>query len=133
MPTDKLSHVFGRRKKGAYNRLLKDYMNIKAEVQTALMKDIENHLKNSEGIFKYNQALAITKKKRMIDLAVKEAKLVLDTVFNSYKAEVMRIANDLNGEIQEDGNILFPDGSVSHYPKAMFIPEEHRFQVEINE
>ena len=124
----KLAHLFAHRRQGCQKRFEKVYLKVKDEVQTAWLADLSRMEQEFEGHFKSNQALAQTKLTREKQLAESTAKQVIKTVFDEWRAEVNRIVTELNGYPQNDGNILFPDGSTARMPKGLFITKEQQLQ-----
>lgn len=120
----KIAHLFAHRKTGCQKRFEKVYADLKAEVQTAWLIDLQRLEQEFGTISKSNQALAGTKMKRAKQMAAQTAKQTIKTVFDEWRGEINRIVSDLGGYPQEDGNILFPDGSVARMPKGLFIPQE---------
>ena len=122
----KTSHVFGRRRLGAQQRFTKEYLQIKDEILVSWCKDLEVMEQQFKLHMKSNQALAHTAMDRKKHLAEETAKQVIATVFDSWRAEINRIISQLNGYPQDDGMILFPDGSTARMPKGLFIPKEQQ-------
>lgn len=126
----KTAHLFAHRKQGVQHRFEKAYVALADKVRTAFTADllrIEQEIKNTG---KYNQALASTKKDRLMEMAEKQAREVMSTVFADWRKELDRIVNDLSGYPQEDGNVLFPDGSVAKMPRGLYIPPEQLLKFE---
>lgn len=120
----KTAHLFAHRKQGAQARFQKSYAALAEKVRTAFTSDlikIEQEIKN---VGKYNQALAGTKKERLMEMAEKQAREVMATIFADWRKEIDRLIDDLSGYPQEDGNIVFPDGSIAKKPKGLYIPPE---------
>lgn len=122
---DKVAHLFAHRKQGVQKRFEKEYIDLASKLRTAWTADllrIEQELKNTS---KYNQALAQTKAERIKQQAERTCKETLSTVFKEWRAEIDRIIADLGGYPQQDGNILFNDGSIARMPKGLWISPEH--------
>ena len=127
---EKTAHLFAHRKQGVQKRFEKVYMDLKDKVQSAWASDLLKMEAEFKLISKSNQALASTKIERTKKMAEQTAKSTLRTVFNEWRAEINRIISDLNGYPQEDGNILFPDGSVARMPKGLYVAPEHQLRFE---
>jgi hypothetical protein len=120
----KVAHLFAHRKQGAQKRFEKEYLDLAEKVKSAWLADllkIEEEMKHTG---QYNQALAKTKTTRIKEQAEKTARETLATVFKEWRAEISRIVSDLGGYPQEDGNVLFPDGSIARMPKGLWIPQD---------
>ena len=126
----KIAHLFAHRKTGAQKRFEKLYESLKETVSTAWLTDLESREQDMGTLFKSNQALAATKKARLNDIAAQTARETMRTVFTQWREEINRIVVDLGGHPQEDGNILFPDGSIARMPKGLFIPKEKQLSFE---
>ena len=122
------SQLFAHRKDGAQKRFARVWIDLKEQVQTAWLTDLEEREKELSTLFKSNQALTGIKRKRLNDMAAQTAKATLQTVFDEWRIEINRILVDLRGYPQEDGNVLFPDGSQARIPKTLFIPLEHHIK-----
>jgi hypothetical protein len=121
---EKTAHLFAHRKTGTQKRFEKVYSDLKEKVQTSWLSDLAKMEQEFGLTAKSNQALAATKMERSKSQAAEMAKKTMRTVFEEWRAEINRILIDLRGHPQEDGNILFPDGSVARMPKGLFIPKE---------
>ena len=126
----KQAHLFAHRKQGAQVRFQKLFIEMKEKVEVALTVDAIAATKMCDGISKWNAALAKTKKEMMLESAQKEAKSMLRNIQDQWRAEIQRITSDLQGYPQEDGNILFPDGSIAKMPKGLYIPVEQQLKFE---
>ena len=125
---EKTAHLFAHRKAGTQKRFEKVYKDLKDKVQTAWLTDLEKIESEHRHLFKFNQALAATKTDRSKQQAAQIAKSTMRTVFDEWRAEIDRIVVELGGHPQEDGNVLFPDGSVARMPKGLFIAAEHQLR-----
>lgn len=123
---EKTSHLFAHRKTGTQKRFEKVYAELKEKVQTSWLSDLSRMEQEHNLTAKSNQALAHTKMERSKSQAAEMAKKTMRTVFEEWRAEINRIVVDLGGHPQEDGNVLFPDGSVAKMPKGLFIPKEQQ-------
>lgn len=120
----KISHLFAYRKKGVQKRFEKVYADLKDKVQVAWLQDLEKMELEGRSIMKSNQALAKTKMDYSKATAAAAARATMNMVFNDWRTEIDRVISVLNGYPQEDGNILFPDGSTAVMPKGLYIPKE---------
>ena len=120
----KLSQLFAHRKAGAQQRFEKVYADLKSKIEVAWLVDLQHMEREFVSIAKSNQALASTKINRKKELAEKTVKETLGTVFEEWRQELDRIITDLKGYPQENGNVLFPDGSIAKMPKGLYIPKD---------
>ena len=120
----KLAHLFGHRKRGCQARFHKEYLELCKEVMSSWMADRITLHTEVEKIAKSNQALAQTMFQRKRTLAEETGKNILRTVFTRWKDELNRIVVELGGHSQDDGNVLFPDGSVAKLPRGLYIEPE---------
>lgn len=121
---EKTAHLFAHRKTGAQRRFEGVYKALREKVQAAWMADLLKIEAECQIISKSNGALAQTKLARAKSMAEQTAKETMRTVFDEWRTELNRIVADLNGYPQEDGMVLFPDGSTAKMPKGLFIPKE---------
>ena len=126
----KTAHLFAHRKTGAQKRFEKVYSDLAERVKLSWTADLSRMEQEFSFMSKSNQALAATKKERNMSMAEDQIKKIMRTVFEEWRAEVNRIVSDLSGYPQEDGNVLFPDGSVARMPKGLFIPKENQLSFE---
>ena len=126
----KLAHLFAHRKDGAQRRFRKEYIDQRDRVQIAWMADLATMEANASKMFKSNQALAQNRLDRQHELMNEEARNTLRIVFTRFRAEIERIAVELGGHPQDDGNIVFPDASVARMPKGLYIPPEEQLRFE---
>lgn len=121
----KLAHLFGHRKRGCQARFHKEYLELVKEVMTSWMADRATLHAEVEKIARSNQALAGTMFQRKRMLAEETGKTILRTVFNRWRDELNRIVGELGGHPQEDGNVVFPDGSIAKMPRGLYIEPEY--------
>jgi hypothetical protein len=126
---DKLSHIFGRKKNGAMKRFIKEYESVRNDIVTAQTADSLARKIEIEVLMKSNQALAHMKVARAQAMAHEAANAMFNEVFSRYRAELNRIMIILGGYPQEDGNVVFPDGSVAKMPKGLYVPAELRYNL----
>ncbi len=126
---DKVSQRFAHMKAGCQKRFQRKYSEVAGEVRTAWALDNETRLAEFAKIAKFNVALAETKQKRMTDMAKSAARDIINTVFSEWRAEMDRIVTVLHGHPQDDGNILFPDGTTGRMPKGLWIDPSERLQL----
>lgn len=126
----KLSHQFAHRRKGAQYRFLKEYIELRDQVQTAWLADLANMEARARSTMSSNQALAKTRLSREIENAREQARSTVRMVFDRYRQELERIAGELGGHPQEDGNVVFPDGSTATMSRSLFIPKEEMLTLE---
>ena len=126
----KLAHLFGHRKRGCQARFHKEYLELAKDVTTAWIADRSSLIAEVDAIAKSNQALAKTLFNRKCEIAKEAGQTILRTVFNRWKDELTRIVAELGGHPQEDGNVLFPDGSVAKMPRGLFIEPEYMVKFE---
>lgn len=122
---EKIAHKFAHRKRGAQSRFHRKYLELAKEVTTAWTADLLRMEEAARMTSKSNQALASTRLNREKEMAKTQAMETMRTVFAEYKAEIKRIADELGGYPQEDGNVVFPDASIAKMPKGLFIEPEH--------
>lgn len=126
----KLAHQFAHRKTGAQHRFTKEYIELAGKVQSAWLADIANMEEAAKKLRSSNQALAKTRLARQVEEVTTEARAEVRTVFQRYRAEIDRIASELGGHPQEDGVVLFPDGSTARMPRNLFIPADQLMKLE---
>ena len=126
----KLAHLFGHRKRGCQARFHKEYLELAKEVTTAWIADRSSLIAEVDAIAKSNLALAKTLFNRKCEIAKEAGQTILRTVFNRWKDELTRIVAELGGHPQEDGNVVFPDGSVAKMPRGLFIEPEYMVKFE---
>jgi hypothetical protein len=120
----KTAHLFAHRKQGVQKRFEKMYADLALKVKIAWTADLMHIETEMKTVGKYNQALQATKTDRIKEQAERTARETLSTVFKEWRVEINRVVDELQGYPQEDGNILFPDGSVARMPKGLWIPQE---------
>ena len=125
----KTSQLFAHRKQGAQQRFEKVYLDLKDKICVAWLKDLESMETEFHNISKNNQALATTKITRTKELAEQTIRETISTVFDEWRVEIARIISELGGYPQEDGNVLFPDGSIAKIPKGLYISPENKLQL----
>lgn len=121
---------FGYMKEGCKYRFQHAYAKQKEEVQTAWLADLEAKEKEFQTTARSNQALAKTKLEHSRKQAEKLARKVMNMVFQEWREEMHRIVNKLDGWIQEDGLVIFPDKSSAKMPKGLYIPEDQQLRLE---
>lgn len=127
---EKLSHRFANMKQGAQRRFEAEYKRLKTEVEIAWAADAERALAEFKATQRSNNALAELKRKRTAGLAAQATRDLMKTVFTQWRIEIDRIISTLGGWKQDDGNVLFPDGSVGKNPKGLYIPKEDKLSFE---
>ena len=127
---NKLAHLFGHRKRGCQARFHKEYLEVAKEVTTAWLADRGTLVNEVDAIAKSNQALAKTLFNRKAAIAEEAGKSILRTVFNRWKDELNRIVVELGGHPQDDGNVVFPDGSIAKMPRGLYIEPEYMVKFE---
>lgn len=127
----KLSQVFAHRKQGAQRKFEREYLVWKDKVQTAWLAELVQKEMQFKEIAKGNVALATTKLERDKQAAMKIAKSVMNNIFREWRVEIDRIISELGGYPQEDGMILFPDGSTARKPKGLWIAPDQQLRFNI--
>lgn len=119
-----IAQHFGYCKMGAQHRFAREHEELSNEILTARIADslaIEVELRETS---KWNSALAKTKARRVELLADEQVKQLLNTVYQRFRAEIERLVTKFGGHPQEDGMVLFPDGSTAKMPKGLYISPE---------
>lgn len=126
----KTAHLFAHRKTGVQKRFEKVYKQLAEEVQNSWLADLMKLEEEFKLTSKSNVALAGTLLKRKKTQASDQARKTMRTVYEEWRVEINRIVVSLGGYPQEDGNIIFPDGSSARMPKGLFIPEDMQLKFE---
>lgn len=127
---EKHSHIFARKKEGARRRFQNEYDRVGAMLVAAHLEDMKTFEASVKTTAKFNVALTKTQRERLIEMARDKVKKTLQTVFDAWHSEMLRIISSLGGMLQEDqSTVLFRDGSTASMPKGLWIDPAKRIVI----
>lgn len=127
---EKHSHIFARKKEGARRRFQNEYDRVGAMLLAAHNEDMKTFEASVKSTAKFNVALTKTQRERLIEMARDKVKKTLQTVFDAWHSEMLRIISSLGGMLQEDqSTVLFVDGSTASMPKGLWIDPAKRIVI----